>query len=570
MRSSSKDWLGGILAFLVCLAIAGVLWWFFIAFWSDGDDRAYKWFFQVFLERGFFPGGINPFQFTWLFWLCAAIVAAIGSSVSSPGYSGGSTVVSGAFAGIAAVSVFVCLLVFYVNINDHSGSYAGSTTFVVESTEKTPPSLKRLVSDATPDKNGCALYAHNDMPGCINQGAFDFQWDARVASATGARTVLSRSSVGVSNTMVLRDSLTYLYEKGGEGTWTVIRDGKNRQSIYGIASWAGKGNVEVCTFDGQYSMNKAFSGRWGRNLADEIADRYPTLFYDSDDRYGYCDGKKPVIIIPVKQQIAYRHRTTFRSSGVLTITGSPSGEAQYKHITNVKPGTFPGPVYPASLAKEQRESMGMIAGILDSITGNFGYEPTSVATQSGNPSEYQLRDKKTGRIFWVTPMKPRNSDDQVLAAYAVTPADEAADGSLNKQRIFVLSEGDIRAVNLDDLEARARTALSRFDTGFYQAKGELAEFLPLGDGRWQVYAELGGRVVYRIAISSDSRVAPEVFDLTTSGTTEEAGTEVGAKPEGKKSTKTSACIEDLSKLSKPSLAQCLTDIADEFKKRERS
>ena len=152
MRSSTTDWLGRILAFLVVLFIAGGAWWFFVAFWTDGDDRTYKWFFQILLERGFFPGGINPFQFTWLFWLCAAIVAAVGSSMSRPGYGGGSTVVSSAFAGIAAVLVVVCAIVFYVNINDHSGSYAGSTTFVVESTEKTPPSLKRLVSDTTPDK----------------------------------------------------------------------------------------------------------------------------------------------------------------------------------------------------------------------------------------------------------------------------------------------------------------------------------------------------------------------------------------------------------------------------------
>jgi hypothetical protein len=549
-RHKSKVIVG--LAVLVLLAL---VWWFVFGFWVDSTSRQWKWFTQVFLERGFFPGGINPLHFTAWFWLCLFLAAG---SLTYFSQDRRQVTVSAWFVAIASFCLFVVVTCF--GINDHSGSYAGATTFVVEDAEQVPASLKRLADDADSDREGCALYTYNDMRGCIKEGTFDFEWDARTASATGAEIVIRRSSNGVSNTRLLSGTLTYIYGDGNEGTWTAIRDGKKSQPIYGVASWDGEGNVKSCTFRGKYAMNKAFGGKWGKNLSDEIASEYPELHYDNDDRYGYCDGDQPVIVIPVKEQQAYNTRTTFRSAGVIVITGSPDGNAQYRHVVNVKHGDFPGPVYPSSLAKEQREAMGMIAGIRDSIFGNFGFEPTDAETQSGNASEYQLRDKATGRVYWVTPMKPRSTDAQVLASYTVIPADEATGGSLNRQQIYVLPDEDPRVVNVEDLEARTRQALSQADNGFYQSGGKLAEFLPLSGEMWQVYAELSGRVVYRIKVPTDSRAKAEVVSLDETGVNPESTEKVPDRA--------SACVEDLSTLSAQDLATCLSDIAEELNNRQ--
>jgi hypothetical protein len=563
VRSSANDsWKGWTIAAVVLAVIViilGALWWFIFDFWSDSDARTVRWFWHIFLERSFFPGGSNPLHFTWLAWLCGCIVAIIVACIFASSDNDNIALGGGAACGAAAFIMFVLFCyTLVINLNDYGAAYAGSTTFVVEDTKNPPSSLRRLVKDTVPDQHGCALYAHNDMRGCINQGTFDFDWNARVASVTGATIVMQRSSGGVPNTKLLSDTLTYVYDEDGSGTWTAIRDGKSKQPIYGVTSWNGQGNATTtCTFRGQYSLKKAFGGRWGTNLADNIASKYPNLFYDSGDRYGYCEGERPVIIIPVKEQIAFRQRIAFRSAGVLVITGSPSGKAQYKHVEDVKPGDYPGPVYPASLAKDQRESMGTIAGLGDHLFGKFGYEPTDSITQLGNSSEYQLRDKATGRIYWVTPMKPRGSDDRVLAAYAVTPADEATKGSLNEQRIYVLPDGDVRAVNLDDLESRTRQAISETGKDFFSSGGQLAEFLPIGRGMWQVYAELNDRVAFRIAIPSDSRIKPTITDLDDP--------EDGLTGE---SVMDSACKEDLRRLSDKDLVRCLSDAADELEARQ--
>ena len=517
----------------------------------------WKWFTQTFMERGFFPDGWNVFHASMSFYLIAGIGLAIAAWLLADKVR----IVCGVLAGLL---VIISVVTWSHNLNDHSGSYAGATTFIVDDTGNMPSSLK-LLADGASSSGDCDLNTNHDMRGCINEGKFNFEWDARVASATGADKVISRSSGGTSNTKLMSDTLTYVYGIGEEGAWTAIRDGKSKTPIYGIASWEGQGNATICRFEGQYELNKAFSGKWGRNLSDEIAGKYTNLFYDGADRWGYCDNDEPVIVIPVKEQINYAHRTTFRAAGVLVITGSPSGDAQIKHVTDIKRGDFPGPVYPASLAKEQRESMGMIAGISNSLFRNFGYEPTDVKTQSGNASEFLLRNKVDDRVYWVTPMKPRSSDDQVLGAYSVVAADETTYGSLNDMDIYVLPDNDPRAVNLDDLEARVKEAISRSNPGFFSVDGSrIAEFLPLNDETWQVYAEISGRVVYRVTVPTDSRIRPTVASLdTVDGEVTEPGTPTGLVGE-------SACVDNLSTLSDKQLAQCLSDIAKELSVRNGS
>jgi len=568
--SAHKKWF--IWSSVALIAFIGI-WWLVFGYWLDETARQRQWFFHAFLERGFFPGGPNPVHFTWWTWFFVATALLIVAGykiydVRSNRFVDAKTfkeqpywqlIVRSPFALIGLVVFALGVVVFCFHINDHSAAYAGSTTFIVEDTDNLPGSLKRLGDDTDPNQNGCALYAYDDMRGCIQEGTFDFEWDNRGSSATGALTVIKRSGSGNSKTQLLEDTLTYVYGMGDNGVWTAIRDGKSKQPIYGVLSYAGEGNVQTCRFTGQYALNMAFGGHWNRSLADDIAAKYPNLFYQGSDRYGYCDGDQPVIVIPMREQETFRTRMAYRSAGVLVIKGSASGAPVYERIKNVKAGELPGPAYPASLASEQRESMGMIAGIGDSVFGSFGYKPTDVETQSGNASEYQLRDKSTGRVYWVTPMIPRGGDSQSLAAYTVISADEATEGSLNEQRIYVLPDDDPRAVNLEDLEARTRDALNREDPGFYAAKGKLVEFLPLSSDSWQVYAELSGRVVYRIEVPTDARIEPKVFSLTSSSSEDD--------PDGTQD-QASACVEDLSALDDKDLAQCLSDIADELNSRQ--
>lgn len=591
----------GLIVGAIALVLIGVAVYFGV--YLDTSSRIFRWFTRVLFVRGFFPS-LNPLHWTkWVWLLAGLIILAVGLLIK-PGKKklvvDNSSIYERQFTDLPAQKsevsdeqrvslkklsrLWVCVglallllssVVWAFAFNDHSAGYASRTTFVVEDINKLPSSLKLLGDNSQKDKHGCQLYAHKGMRGCIKQGSFDFDFENRISSATGANKIIGRTGASVQKTQYLSDTLSYLYPPNGKGAWSGIRDGKGVRPIYGVTVYDDDGNIHNCYFNGANLANKAFTGRWLHNLSDKIVGQYPGLFYDSADRYGFCNADdQAVIVIPVKKQISTHTRTAFRSSGVLEITGSPSGKMIIRHVTDIKVGQYPGPVYPASLAKEQRESMGMIAGIYNSIFKSFGYEETDVETQSGNASEYQLRDKNTGVVYWVTPMRARSSDSQVLSAYSLTRADVATDGRLNEQLIYVLPDDDPRAANLDDLEARTKEALSRTDPGFYPAGGKLVEFLPLNSQQWQVYGEFNGRVSYRIVVPTNSRVRATVYEVTSeedptaqpSGSTPQPSG--AATPPGGTSS-VSVCTEQLDRLSDSDLARCLEDVAKEFQSRNK-
>ena len=115
-------------------------------------------------------------------------------------------------------------------------------------------------------------------------------------------------------------------------------------------------------------------------------------------------------------------------------------------------------------------------------------------------------------------------------------------------------------------QARVRQAISDDNPGFFAAKGKLVEFLPLDDKSWQVYAELGGRVVYRITVPADSRIRPEVTSLDGIDETPAEGDD-SSPSQGEQGA--SSCAADLSKLSDKDLASCLSDIAGELESRQK-
>jgi len=102
------------------------------------------------------------------------------------------------------------------------------------------------------------------------------------------------------------------------------------------------------------------------------------------------------------------------------------------------------------------------------------------------------------------------------------------------------------------METRVTDAVNRrqgaFFTGEDDSKGQLVEFLPVSADKWQVYAERGGNVVYRINVSIDERIQPEVLELVsqTPTTTEDA------------------CTKPRSQLSPEQLTDCIKKFADEL------
>jgi hypothetical protein len=548
-----------VIGALVALAVIGGIFWGIVGYWMDADDRFWQWLTETFWGRGHWPNGWNLFGATpWAYLVLAVVAGVVAFAIFRPSdrYGEGGKRLGSTIVGLVAlVLLWACPFTLIVGADDRSDSWAGETRFVVADPAQLPTSLRRVDSQY------------------IEQGAFSQSWEPRVASATGANTVISRSSESDSGTTLLNDTLTYTY--GQNPGWTAIRDGRKQQPLFGVAFWPGQGNVETCRFTGEFSINKAFHGRMGKSLLDELAAFNKSLFFEEQDMWGFCQpagdpstvtDDQPIIVVPVKTWDGAGNRSTWYSAGVLVITGSPSGDVVIEHVKNVEPGQYPGPVYPVSLAAEQREETQFMAGKWNKWFRDFGFETTRAESQAGNSSEFLLRSTVDGRLYWVTPLTARSSDSQIVSAYSLIPADEATFDEVNDLRVYVLQAEDPRLVNFDDLEARVRQAISSENPGFFGAGGTLVEFLPLDDSSWQVYAELGGRVVYRITVPMDSRISPVVTSLDGIDEAAVEDAQPGSTDQGDPAG--SSCAADLSSLDNEQLLSCLSAIADELDRRQ--
>lgn len=570
------------------LGALGGLYWFLVGHWRDGHSRFIKWISETLLERWLFPKGFNLLAATPLFYVAVTVIAGflvyalapLLTDRRDPSKRHGNE--RAAIGSVVAALVVVVLISAVLAVRglwdrdkDGARSYAGATSFVIEDIARVPSSLSSLAEGAREAEGStCPLRGRHDVFGCLAEADVPDAWERRAVSATGARIVMSRTSGSNQNTQLMGDTLAYLYEANGSGSWTAIRDGRSRQPIFGVVTWDGSGqSVETCRFNGDHALNKAFNGLWGSNLHDEIAGRFPELFYGDEDIWGFCrqgespeDPAEPVVVIPVTTQQGFAQRTTLRPAGVLVITGSPSGTADIAHVEEVRPGDLPGPVYPISMVAKQRQTTQWAAGRASKNRLRFGFDTVSVESQVGNDSEYLLRSENDGRLYWVTPLKPRGSDSQLLVAYSVTPADAVSSGHLNHQQVFVLDDDDRRLVNLDDMQARVSQAIREQDPGFFtgDSPGRIVEFLPVSDTLWQVYAELGGRVVYRIEVPIDARIQPSVQSLDTNAP--EAPPQGGGISAGP----ATPCTRAFSELSDSELADCLGQLADELRRRQVS
>ncbi len=538
-----------IIAVLVIIWLIGLL---VAEIWPD--SAAVMWRDTLgMIHSSLFPGGIP----TPAFWILLSILLAVMilSYAYNRDYSAGIIGISWTLAVLMVLGT-VGLGVGKGITNDILASdyYLTTTTFKTSDTENLPSILKKYAD------NGSLRVE-------VEQGELPTSWVPRVASATGALNVITKTGDAVNNTDVMDDTVTYLYGEGKLGVWTAIRNGANQQNIYGVSSWNGTGDrIATCRFTGEYALNKAFNGMYDKNLWNTVAGTYSSFYYDESDMWGYCDGEKPIIVIPGVNLSSTDMRTIDTAGGVITIEGSPDGTPVLNMHTKVKAGEFPGPVYPQRLVDSQRDSLDWAADFWQSVNEHFGFDVTNVESQAGNNSNYLMKNEADGRLYWVTPLKPQSTSSQTLIAYSIIPADEISASKLNPQVVYVLNEDDIRVVNQDDLLKRVKSSLCEADTNFCgeAASGNIVEFLPVTDTQWQVFGEIGGRVKYRIDVDVDARIEPRVIDVET-GTDQE----VPIEGEGSPAPSDATGCNNPSTLTDQQLADCLSGLVDELNTRSK-
>ncbi|WP_018501829.1 hypothetical protein [Parafrankia discariae] len=513
----------------------------------------------------------------WLYVLIGAVGSAVLTGVYREDAPGMSTVIAVLAVALAATAVVMFVRAVWDNDKDLGRFYSAATTIVVPDVDE-PPAGVAVLLDGNPvgDGDRCDLLepAGDDVPVCIREGTLPSDgWEPRLGSLDGARFVMTRSSGGAGNVSLMEDTLTYL--NGGDGNdggprWSGIRDGAGRATpLDGVVEWTGGTEAPTeCRFSGDHRIDRAFAGELGNSLPNLLNDRFPRLFFEIDDAWGYCRGTEPVIVLPVQEQIHYKHRTVMTTGGIVIVRGSPSGGAILEHRRSVRPGELPGPVYPDSLVEAQRDSVRWAGGRGLMDRANFGFVPGDSTNQEGNHADYLLRSVDDGRLYWVTPAAPRASDSQRFVAYELVPADTVNAGELNPLSVFVLDDDDRRIVNIDQLVAAAVEYLARADPGLVSSGGKIVEFLPLHDDVWQGYVEINGRVVYRISISYSNRIPTELVALAARGTpTPPSGGGTATPAPERTQPPADQCGRPPGQLSAGQLAACIQAFADELASR---
>jgi hypothetical protein len=537
-----------------------------------GIDRAVAHW----VERMFLPHG-GPTGATGWFWLWVAsgllltglLIGFNRDFELGPGFFGRFAIGVAVLAllGAAVVVVWPLPAALWDNDKDAGRYYNGTTVFHVPALTDPPGSVADLVTGSRPGKNGCDRVGRHDVPSCVHvDNAYPaMRWETRTSSLASARTAMTQAASPVQGVDVMSTSLTYIWGTApNTGQWSAVLDGSgSSHPTYGVAQFDGTTNsTQVCRFTGDHRLNRAFNGTGLNDLHHLLAERYPKLVFNDVDVWGYCVGDRPVIAVVVQRQIPYKNRTVRTAAGVLLLKGTPDGDPDITYRPKVQPGELPGPVYPISLTRVQRDATSWAAGRVNR-THSFGFRISDFSTQKANPGEYLLRGADH-RLYYVTPLAPQGTKSQSFVAYGIAPADQVESGRLNRYDVYVLATGDPLIANLNALYAKA--------VPFVQQTGaELEQFIPLGADRWRVYGVRSGQTVFYIDLSATDQIQPKAVapsgqevpapGATGTPTTPSAPATPGAPG------KAADCGKSPSKLDDKQLARCLADFADELRRR---
>lgn len=217
------------------------------------------------------------------------------------------------------------------------------------------------------------------------------------------------------------------------------------------------------------------------------------------DVYAYCDGDRPVVVAPLTRQ-----------SGLLVVIEHPAGVALYdgknsllRIVTDpAELATIPGPTYPLSLARKQREALTATGSWWQWVNRRTGFEDTADQSDdpnSGNTAEFTVAaDLSDGRgPAYLTPLTGRGSATSI-SAVAVLPARQ--DGH-NLGRL-VIHRLDPPWVSTGAIAARIKADYQDIPNW---PNLRIFEVAPTGPNRWVATIGNDQNVLYRVIGSGTLR-----------------------------------------------------------------
>lgn len=219
--------------------------------------------------------------------------------------------------------------------------------------------------------------------------------------------------------------------------------------LYGASQ---NSNVKFCEFSESASLRDhgAFPHN---NLSRAIYNKVPVnVDYEEDDMFSFCnDAGEPVVVVPLKQIDGFLF-PTWKPFGVATYNGKSGVLEIVKDAAKLS--EIPGPIYPASLAASQRNSL-IANGTWWEMMGErvSGY----VAASSNTEVNLRLVDEaNTNETDYVTSLMPRGSSTSIVAVSSAS-ATTMTPGTYNTLKVNSFSPENVRPANstlVDDLKTR--------------------------------------------------------------------------------------------------------------------
>ena len=397
------------------------------------------------------------------------------------------------------------------------------------------------------------------------------------APAFGERTPFdiadTSSTKNLGNTTGTAMNVKSLNDEGDHGLWDalVVRRGfgvgYESVQVQDIPLFGEATPSDVKTCDFSRSSKLRLGGvLWGNDLRRAIYAKTPaTVTFDDNDAYGYCDGKTPMVVVPLTQvQGFWTASENFYGDAVLNgKTGVLSIVQSEKKIANL-----PGPVYPQTLAANQRSALRALGSFSDYWFDRAGYGDTSDDDgnpDSFNPTELGLRQESNNHATYVTPLTPPGSSHSVVAL-SVVDASVGTPGDRNPIQVFKYEKSNARQANSSVASSIKQS--SSWLTGW--ASGlKIFEIVPAKKNEWVASIGQSQGVVYRAVVNADgkSTLYDENGNIVTSTGTQAAGNSSNHSSNDSSVGDAGAADGDLSKMTPAQLQALANRILGELAKR---
>lgn len=284
---------------------------------------------------------------------------------------------------------------------------------------------------------------------------------------------------------------------------------------------------------------------------------------DSSDAIAICAAKdEPVLYVPLTKLDGgmFPHRVP----GGVAIYNGKTGELKVENDVQ----NAPVPVYPMSLAADQREALSAGQGFADWLFNRAGFETTSKDKDdpnAGNNTEFAMKaadDEKKGS--YVTPLTPRGSSSSIVGISTID-SNTVASGKLNALNIHRYEDNKTRDAN----STVSATIVSTVLEG-YKANGlTVFEVVPAKDGTWTASIGKNQSILYRANIAADGHTVT-LTDASGNVTKGDLGSQpaAGAPTDGK--TAAPSTNKPVSEMSPDELKSLADSITAELAKRASS